>query len=89
VATLGISGIAGDARAEQEDGPGGCQDWRPACKSQISRQAHAVFDTPQPEEWRFLLRLLDARSADDPLPRVLEREGELRLEPEVELGGGD
>jgi hypothetical protein len=42
-----------------------------------------------PEEWRFLLTLLDVRSADDPLPRVLEREGELRLEPEVELGGGD
>ncbi len=42
-----------------------------------------------PEEWRFVLRLLDVRSGDETLPRVLERNGEISLEPEVELGGGD
>jgi len=33
--------------------------------------------------------LLDVRSGDETLPRVLERNGEISLEPEVELGGGD
>jgi hypothetical protein len=42
-----------------------------------------------PEEWRFVLRLLDVRSGDETLPRVLERDGEISLDPEVELGGGD
>jgi hypothetical protein len=38
-----------------------------------------------PEEWRFELALLEVRPDDEPLPRVLERHGELALEPEVEL----
>jgi hypothetical protein len=42
-----------------------------------------------PEEWRFALALLDVRVDDEPLPRVLERRGEIALEPEVELGAGD
>jgi Plasmid pRiA4b ORF-3-like protein len=41
-----------------------------------------------PEEWRFALALLEVRADDDPLPRVLERRGEIALEPEVELGAG-
>ena len=42
-----------------------------------------------PEEWRFALELLEVRADDEPLPRVLERRGEIALEPEVELGAGD
>jgi hypothetical protein len=43
-----------------------------------------------PEEWRFSLRLLEVRADDGELPRVLERNGAIALEPEeVELGGGD
>jgi hypothetical protein len=41
------------------------------------------------EEWRFALALLEVRPDDEPLPRVLERHGQLALEPEVELGAGD
>ena len=41
-----------------------------------------------PEEWRFALALVDVRTDDEPLPRVLERRGEIALEPEVELGAG-
>lgn len=41
-----------------------------------------------PEEWRFVLRLLDVRPDDDSLPRVLARDGRVALDPEVELGAG-
>ena len=46
-------------------------------------------DVEGPEEWRFALTLLDVRQDDEPLPRVLERHGEIALEPEAELGAGD
>ena len=46
-------------------------------------------DVEGPEEWRFALTVLDVRRDDEPLPRVLERHGEIALEPEAELGGGD
>ena len=46
-------------------------------------------DVKGPEEWRFVLTLLDVRPDDEPLPRVLERHGEIALEPEAELGGED
>jgi len=46
-------------------------------------------DVEGPEEWRFALTVLDVRRDDEPLPRVLERNGEIALEPEAELGAGD
>jgi len=46
-------------------------------------------DVEGPEEWRFVLTVLDVRPDDEPLPRVLERHGEIALEPEAELGAGD
>ena len=46
-------------------------------------------DVEGPEEWRFALTVLDVRPDDEPLPRVLERHGEIALEPEAELGAGD
>jgi len=42
-----------------------------------------------PEEWRFALTVLDVRPDDESLPRVLDRHGEIALEPEAELGGED
>jgi hypothetical protein len=54
----------------------------------VGRRLEHVVEGP--EEWEFALTLLDARPDDEPLPRVLERQGELALEPEeVELGAGD
>ena len=46
-------------------------------------------DVEGPEEWHFALTVLDVRRDDEPLPRVLERNGEIALEPEAELGAGD
>ena len=46
-------------------------------------------DVEGPEEWHFALTVLDVRPDDESLPRVLERHGEIALEPEAELGGGD
>ena len=46
-------------------------------------------DVDGPEEWRFAVTVLDVRPDDEPLPRVLERYGEIALEPEAELGGED
>jgi hypothetical protein len=46
-------------------------------------------DVEGPEEWRFALTVLDVRPDDEPLPHVLERHGEIALEPEAELGGED
>jgi hypothetical protein len=46
-------------------------------------------DVDGPEEWRFAVTMLDVRPDDEPLPRVLERHGEIALEPEAELGAGD
>ena len=46
-------------------------------------------DVEGPEEWHFALTVLDVRRDDGPLPRVLERNGEIALEPEAELGAGD
>ncbi len=46
-------------------------------------------DVEGPEEWHFALTVLDVRRDDEPLPRVLERHGEIALEPEAELGAGD
>ena len=46
-------------------------------------------DVEGPEEWRFALTVLDVRPDNESLPRVLERQGEIALEPEAELGGED
>ena len=46
-------------------------------------------DVEGPEEWRFALTVLDVRPDNESLPRVLERNGEIALEPEAELGAGD
>ena len=46
-------------------------------------------DVEGPEEWRFALTVLDVRPDNESLPRVLERHGEIALEPEAELGAGD
>ncbi len=46
-------------------------------------------DVEGAEEWRFVLTVLDLRPDDEPLPRVLKRDGEIALEPEAELGAGD
>ena len=46
-------------------------------------------DVEGPEDWRVALTVLDVRPDDEPLPRVLERHGEIALEPEAELGAGD
>jgi hypothetical protein len=46
-------------------------------------------DVQGPEEWHFALTVLDVRPDDEPLPRVLERHGEIAFEPEAELGAGD
>jgi pRiA4b ORF-3-like protein len=46
-------------------------------------------DIEGPEEWRFALTVLDVRPDNEPLPRVLERDGAIVLEPEAELGGED
>ena len=46
-------------------------------------------DVEGPEEWRLALTVLDVRLEEEPLPRVLERQGEIALEPEAELGGED
>jgi hypothetical protein len=46
-------------------------------------------DVEGPEEWRFVLTVLEVRRDHEPLPRVLERNGEIALEPEAELGGED
>ena len=46
-------------------------------------------DVEGPEEWRLALTVLDVRLEEEPLPRVLERHGEIALEPEAELGTGD
>ena len=51
--------------------------------------AHVFQGVEGPEEWRFALTVLDVRRDDEPLPRVLERSGEIALEPEAELGAGD
>ncbi len=55
----------------------------------LRRGNRLEHDVEGPEEWRFVLTVLDARPDDEPLPRVLERHGEIALEPEAELGAGD
>src|SRR5712691_9917467 len=42
-----------------------------------------------PEEWVIVLVLLEVRADDESLPRVIERQREIELEPEYDLGAGD
>ena len=55
----------------------------------LRRGDRLEHDVEGPEEWHFALTVLDVRRDDEPLPRVLERNGEIALEPEAELGAGD
>src|SRR2546427_5355942 len=55
----------------------------------LRRGDRLEHDVDGPEEWRFALTVLDVRPDDESLPRVLERDGEIALEPDAELGGAD
>jgi hypothetical protein len=57
----------------------------------MSVQAY-VFDARLPDDpgvSRTIAVGSDQTLDDEPLPRVLERHGEIALEPEAELGAGD
>jgi hypothetical protein len=72
---------------EYAGGPGETADI-PLGRLELEPDEQIVHTVDGPEEWQFALTLLDVRSDDEPLPRVLERSGEVALEPEAELGGG-
>jgi hypothetical protein len=77
-----------DDGREYAGGPGETADV-PLERLRLEPNHEVEHTVDGPEEWEFALTLLEVRPDDEPLPRVLERRGELALEPEVELGAGD